>query len=47
MGDTPGHYFDAEPGVTSAPGEVRLDLPDRSLRLATDRGVFSGDRVDA
>lgn len=26
---------------------VRLDLPDRSLRLATDRGVFSGARVDA
>jgi 16S rRNA (guanine1207-N2)-methyltransferase len=25
---------------------VRLDLPDRSLELATDRGVFSGDRVD-
>jgi 16S rRNA (guanine1207-N2)-methyltransferase len=26
---------------------VRLDLPDRSLTLQTDRGVFSGDRVDA
>jgi 16S rRNA (guanine1207-N2)-methyltransferase len=25
---------------------VRLDLPDRSLELVTDRGVFSADRVD-
>ena len=26
---------------------VRLDLPDRSLSLQTDRGVFSADGVDA
>jgi 16S rRNA (guanine1207-N2)-methyltransferase len=45
MGDA-GHYFDPEPGVSSQEREVRLDLPDRSLRLTTDRGVFSGDRVD-
>jgi 16S rRNA (guanine1207-N2)-methyltransferase len=25
---------------------VRLDLPDLSLTLGTDRGVFSGDRID-
>ena len=29
-----------------APATVRLDLPDRSLTLTTDRGVFSADRVD-
>ena len=46
MGDTAGHYFDADPAVPSRPSRVRLDLPDRSLELATDRGVFSGDRVD-
>jgi 16S rRNA (guanine1207-N2)-methyltransferase len=47
MGDAAGHYFDAEPTSVSKPGQVRLDLPDRSLVLATDRGVFSGDRIDA
>jgi 16S rRNA (guanine1207-N2)-methyltransferase len=41
------HYFDRDPGVASAPQVVRLDLPDVSLELATDRGVFSGERVDA
>ncbi len=41
-----GHYFTEEPGVASRPSAVRLDLPDLSLRLATDRGVFSGTRVD-
>lgn len=46
MGDAAGHYFDAQPSTPSQPGQVRLDLPDRSFVLATDRGVFSGDRVD-
>ena len=46
MPEPPGHYFDGEPAVTSRPSTVRLDLPDRSVTLATDRGVFSGDRVD-
>ena len=41
-----GHYFDATPSTRSAPGEVRLDLPDRSFTLVTDRGVFSPDRID-
>ena len=41
-----GHYFDASPSSRSAPKEVRLDLPDLSLTLATDRGVFSPDRID-
>jgi 16S rRNA (guanine1207-N2)-methyltransferase len=46
MPEPAGHYFDGEPSVASRPSTVRLDLPDRSLTLATDRGVFSGDRVD-
>lgn len=41
-----GHYFDAEPSAASSPGEVRLDLPDLSLRLAVDRGVFGHRGVD-
>jgi 16S rRNA (guanine1207-N2)-methyltransferase len=47
MGDAAGQYFEPEPATASAPRSVRLDLPDRSLTLQTDRGVFSGDRVDA
>jgi 16S rRNA (guanine1207-N2)-methyltransferase len=46
MGDAAGHYFDAEPGSASEPRTVRLDLPDRSLELRTDRGVFAGSGVD-
>ena len=46
MGDTAGQYFEAEPRVPSRPRSVRLDLPDRSFELQTDRGVFSADRVD-
>lgn len=46
MGDAAGHYFDADPSAPTKPGRVRLDLPDRSFELVTDRGVFSGERVD-
>ena len=46
MGEAAGHYFDASPQSRSAPREVRLDLPDLSLALTTDRGTFSPDRVD-
>jgi 16S rRNA (guanine1207-N2)-methyltransferase len=46
MGDAADHYFDAEPGASSAPRTVRLDLPDRSLELRTDRGVFAVSGVD-
>lgn len=42
-----GHYFSAEPAVVSSPRSVRLDLPDLSLTLETDRGVFAADAVDA
>ncbi|MCP5028844.1 MAG: methyltransferase [Actinomycetia bacterium] len=45
-GPTP-HYFDAEPAVGSDPSLVQLTLPDFSVELITDRGVFSRDRVDA
>ena len=40
------HYFDEEPTTESDPREVSLLLPDGSLRLMTDRGVFGYDRID-
>jgi 16S rRNA (guanine1207-N2)-methyltransferase len=40
------HYFSPSPAGASAPRTVHLVLPDLSLELATDRGVFSGDRID-
>jgi 16S rRNA (guanine1207-N2)-methyltransferase len=40
------HYFSPSPGAASRPSTVRLDLPDLSLVLRTDRGVFSGSRID-
>jgi 16S rRNA (guanine1207-N2)-methyltransferase len=43
---SPTHYFSPSPDTPSRPGSVRLDLPDLSLMLRTDRGVFSGGRVD-
>lgn len=43
---TPTHYFSESPGSPSRPSTVRLDLPDLSLTLRTDRGVFSASRVD-
>ena len=46
MAASRGHYFDRSPGAPSQRREVRLDLPDRSLRFTTDRGVFSAERVD-
>jgi len=41
-----GHYFDTRPTSRSHPGVVLLTLPDISVRLRTDRGVFSPSRVD-
>jgi 16S rRNA (guanine1207-N2)-methyltransferase len=46
MGEPAGHYFEAAPSSRSAPRIVRLDLPDCSLSLTTDRGVFSPARID-
>jgi 16S rRNA (guanine1207-N2)-methyltransferase len=43
---SPTHYFSPSPGTPSQPSTVRLDLPDLSLTLRTDRGVFSATRVD-
>ncbi|MFC4561764.1 class I SAM-dependent methyltransferase [Nocardiopsis mangrovi] len=40
------HYFDSDPGAPSRPATVALVLPDLHLRLGTDRGMFSPDRVD-
>lgn len=41
-----GHYFSPSPDAASRPGRVPLVLPDRTLSLATDAGVFSPGRVD-
>jgi 16S rRNA (guanine1207-N2)-methyltransferase len=42
-----GHYFDEDPSAPSAPRDVTLWLPDMSLILRTDRGVFGYDQIDA
>jgi 16S rRNA (guanine1207-N2)-methyltransferase len=44
--DVGEHYFAKQPSAQSRPGTVDLVLPDLHLRLATDRGMFSPDRVD-
>lgn len=45
MGE-PSHYFSASPDGPSTPHEFRLSLPERGLRMRTDRGVFSAQRID-
>jgi 16S rRNA (guanine1207-N2)-methyltransferase len=40
------HYFDPEPAAPSRPATVDLMLPDLTLSLTTDRGVFAGTAVD-
>ncbi|HVF31609.1 MAG TPA: methyltransferase [Acidimicrobiales bacterium] len=45
-GDAGQHYFSARPASGSAVRELKLHLPDLTLDLVVDRGVFSGDRVD-
>jgi 16S rRNA (guanine1207-N2)-methyltransferase len=40
------HYFDREPSAVSEPRTVTLALPDLTLELATDRGVFSRAGID-
>ncbi len=40
------HYFDPTPAARSAPRTVTLALPDLTVELETDRGVFSAERVD-
>jgi 16S rRNA (guanine1207-N2)-methyltransferase len=41
------HYFSSHPDAPSRPSTVRLELPDLSLPLQVDRGVFSAGGVDA
>jgi 16S rRNA (guanine1207-N2)-methyltransferase len=41
-----GHYFAERPDVSSSRRTVTLTLPDLTMTLATDRGVFGADRVD-
>jgi 16S rRNA (guanine1207-N2)-methyltransferase len=41
-----GHYFAERPDVVSSRRWVTLALPDMTLKLQTDRGVFAVDRVD-
>ena len=43
---SPSHYFDETPDTPSREREVRLVLPDLSVRLRTDASVFSADRID-
>jgi 16S rRNA (guanine1207-N2)-methyltransferase len=40
------HYFDDDPSVASDPTEVTWSLPDGSLTLTTDRGVFGYGQID-
>ncbi len=41
------HYFDDDPTAPSAPRDVTLLLPDTTLTLRTDRGVFGYERIDS
>ena len=40
-----GHYFSETPGVDSQVRRLPLHLPDRSLELDADRGVFSARTI--
>jgi len=39
-------YFTASPGAASRPGSVPLTVDGTAFDLTTDRGVFSGERID-
>jgi len=41
-----GHYFDEQTDAPSRPRQVELWLPDMSLTLTTDRGVFGYGAID-
>lgn len=43
---TQDHYFSAEPRVPSHPRTARLILPDLTVELETDRGVFAHGHID-
>jgi 16S rRNA (guanine1207-N2)-methyltransferase len=40
------HYFSSSPGADSSPRTVRFRLDGRDLEMASDRSVFSADRLD-
>ena len=40
------HYFSREPRAASRPLSVRAVLPDRTIDLVSDRGVFAHGRLD-
>lgn len=40
------HYFSSDSPAPSAPREIDVVLRGRSVRVRSDRGVFSGDRLD-
>ena len=40
------HYFSATPAAGHAEREIPVELPDVSLRLVTDAGVFSARQLD-
>ena len=40
------HYFTVEPGSAHQPREITVTLRGKELRLKTDAGVFSRDRLD-
>lgn len=42
-----GHYFDEQPSVASDERRVPLHLPDVSVDLDADRGVFSSAQIDS
>jgi len=42
-----GHYFDDDPEIESSPHPAEVTLPDMSLTLTADRGVFAADKLDA
>ena len=44
---THGQYFEPSPSVASRPRSVQLALPDLTIDLETDAGVFSADGIDA
>lgn len=46
MANPQQHYFSAEPAAGSDQRTVRVELPDLTLRLTTDTGVFSRNRLD-
>lgn len=43
--DTP-QYFEAQPTTPSRRREITVHVRGRAMRLATDRGVFSAERLD-